>query len=328
MRYWARWLDFLHDPRMPQYVLYHRLKRRRRKPGEVDLPQNLTVSVALTFDVEYDFGSSGKEATQQAVEPFLKKIAQWGKEMGACFSLFIQGDLVGTCAGYLQELQKEHEIGLHGYSHELWGKLKWFLRQELASQERKQEFLERSLEQFSAHRLTRPTSFRAPDLVIDRDTLELLEAHGFTVDSSAPSYLGVLPRPALPLGPGSRMLEIPITTSPYSQVRFRYFLPFTFYEVFNMFQMATADDRHFIDYVDHVLNFQLQEGVNPHLVFLAHPWEFQEWFGRKGLGYCSEGNYELLHRKFSLLQEKYRINYVTLKGIGSSLAGKQNGHSD
>lgn len=327
MRYWARWLDFLRDPRMPQYMLYHRLKERRRKSGAVDLPDNVTISVALTFDVEYDFGSSGKGAALHAVEPFLKKVTPWGREMGAAFSLFIQGDIVGSYAGYLQELQKEHEIGLHGYSHELWGKAKWFLRQEPVSRDRRQELLERSLEQFSAHRLTRPNSFRAPDLVVDRNTLELLEKHEFTVDSSAPSFYGVLPKPFRPLGPGSKMLEIPITTNPYPHVQFRYLLPFTFYEVFNMAQLVMADDRHFINYVNDVLIFQMEERVTPHLVFLAHPWEFQEWPGRKELSYCSAGNYELLHRKFSLLQEKYRINYVTLKEIGRSLTRKQDEHT-
>lgn len=324
MNYWTRWLDFLGDPRMPQYVLYHRLKRKRRQSDAVGLPENLTISVALTFDVEYDFGSSSKEATLHAVEPFLKKIAPWGREIRASFSLFIQGDLVGTYADYLRKLQKEHEIGLHGYSHELWGKTKWFLQQEPISQERRQELLECSLKQFSVHRLNQPTSFRAPDLVIDRETLELLEAHGFTVDSSAPSFYGLPPKPTLPLGSDSRMLEIPITTNPYSQVRFRYIMPFTFYEVFNMFQVATADDWRFINYVNDILAFQMEETVTPHLVFLAHPWEFQEWPGRKDLSYCSKGNYELLHRRFSLLQEKYRINYVPLKEIGRSLARKQN----
>ncbi len=321
MMCWRRWLDLLRDPRMPQYAFYHKIGRRGGKRGTVALPEGLTILVVLTFDIEYDFGSAGGEAAVQAVGPFLKHAGPWGKEMGAALTLFVQGDLVAGLAGYLRELEKENEIGLHGYSHELWGGAKWFLPHKPLPLETKRGLLERSLEQFSTHHLARPVSFRAPDLVTDRETLELLESYGFTVDSSAPSYYGVAPELSRPLGPGSKLLEIPVTARPYSRTQFRCFLPFTSYEVFNMFQVTAGDDRHFTDYVDDVLTFQVKAGVMPHLVFLAHPWEFQEWPARRRLDYCAQANYELLRRRFSLLRERYRLSYVTLSEMARYVGG-------
>jgi len=308
--------DFLLDPRMPQYSPCAKLRQMRRtRLARADVPHDTEVLVALTFDIEYDLGSSAREATASAAPPFLQRLPALARELNAVFTLFIQGDLVEKLAPHLHKLQAEHELGLHGYAHELWGRTKWFLPHHPIPLRTKHELLRRSIECFLDNQLAAPTSFRAPDLVADMDTLRLLEEHGFTVDSSAPSYYGVPPAPAKPLGTASRLLSIPITANPIPQFRIRYFLPITFYEVFNMFQLATSDDSHFLNYVKQVLAFQRETGVRPHLVFLAHPWEFREWPGKRELSYCSSHNYELLKRKFSLLAEKYQLRYVSMKEL-------------
>jgi len=312
----ARLVDFLLDPRMPQYLPYVKLKQlRRSKPAETDVSRDSPVLVALTFDIEYDFGSSAREATFDAVEPFLQRLPSFAKDSGAVLTLFIQGDLVAKFAPYFQELQIGHELGLHGYAHELWGNAKWFLPHHPTSVNMRRELLEQSLKCFADNNLIRPTSFRAPDLVVDEDTLRLLEECGFVVDSSAPSYYGVPPVPSKPLSAASKLLSIPITSNPSPCLQTRYFVPFTCYEVFNMARLATTDDSHFLNYVSEVLTFQVGVGARPHLVFLAHPWEFKGWADKRKPGYCSSHNCELLSRKLSLLKERYRLSYVSMKEL-------------
>jgi len=312
----ARLVDFLRDPRMPQYLPYVKLKQlSRRKSAQIDIPHDSTVLVALTFDIEHDLGSWAEKITYDAVEPFLQSLSALAKELGAVFTLFIQGDLVERFGGYLRELKAEHELGLHGYSHELWGREKWFLPHETTSLPVREKLLKQGMKCFADYGLPPPTSFRAPNLVADSHTLRLLEAYGFTVDSSAPSYYGIPPVPTKPLGPDSKLLSIPITSNPFPQFQTRYFIPFAFYEVFTMARLATTDESHFLSYLGEVLGFQVQAGVKPHLVFLAHPWEFKAWADNKRLGHCSSDNYELLKRKLSLLKERYQLKYVSMKEL-------------
>lgn len=321
----ARLSDLLSDPRMPYFIPYVKLKQRSKRLSNVDIPDKSPLLIALTFDVEYDFGSSAREASLDAVEPFLQQLPALAEEWQAAFTLFVQGDIVGRFAQLLLNLQPRHEIGLHGYAHELWGKAKWFLPKKPISYDTKKMLLEESLKAFSTSNLAAPVSFRAPDLVADTDTLQLLQANGFLVDSSAPSYCGAPPLPTRPLGITSALLSIPITTAPGPRIRTRYLLPFAAYEVFNMAWLATASDHHLLNYVDEVLSFQISAGTKPHLVFMAHPWEFREWTEKKGDDYCSRDNYELLRRKLQLLKERYQLQYVCLKELAQLLDSKQDG---
>ncbi len=319
----ARLADLLLDPRMPYFIPCVKLKRRQRKKlSNVDIPSETPLLIALTFDVEYDFGSSAKEAATEAVEPFLRELPVLAGEMQAVFTLFVQGDLVNRYAELLLNLQSSHEIGLHGYAHELWGKAKWFLTHNPVSLPSRQELLRQSLKNFADNNLAPPVSFRAPDLVADTDTLRLLQEHGFMVDSSAPAYRGALPLPARPPGPASTLLSISITAAPTPRVRLRYLLPFTAYEVLNMSWLAAASDQHLLEYVAEIVSFQMDNGTKPHLVFLAHPWEFREWTGREKLGYCSRDNYKLLHRRMQSLQARYQLQYVGMKELAQTLGSE------
>jgi len=319
----ARLFDLLCDPRMPYFIPCVKLKRRRGKTlSDAEIPSESPLLVALTFDVEYDFGSSAKEASADAVEPFLHQLPALARGIQAVFTLFVQGDLVGRYGELLLNLQSSHEIGLHGYAHELWGKARWFLPHKPVSYKSRRGLLRRSLKNFTDNKLAPPVSFRAPDLVANADTLRLLEEHGFLVDSSAPVYRGTLPLPARSLGPSSPILSIPITASPVPRIHLRYLLPFTAYEVFNMAWLATTSDQQLLDFVAEVVSFQIQNGTKPHLVFLAHPWEFRECTGEKRLGYCSEDNYELLRRKMQLLKGRYQLQYVGMKELAHMLGNE------
>jgi len=316
-------VDFILDPRMPQYILSTRFKRARLgRPATIPFSDDSPVLVALTFDVEYDFGSSATEAAYDSAVPFLERLPAWGEELETVFTLFVQGNLVDKLAGYLHELTAEHEIGLHGYAHELWGKEKWFLPHHVVPQHQRRDLLKQGMKCFSDNDLTLPDSFRAPDLVADKDTLQLLEESGFVVDSSAPSYYGVPPLPTRPLGEKSRLLSIPITANPVPRYETRYGIPFTSYEILNMTRLAASDDTHFLDYVRQVFSFQAGAGAKPHLVFLAHPWEFMEWPGNRRPAYCSSNNYQLLKQKLTLLEERYPLKYVGIKELSRQVSAE------
>jgi len=317
----VRLIDFFLDQRMPQYLPWVKLKQlRSKKPARADLPPESPVLVALTFDIEYDFGSSARQSTSDAIAPFLQELPALAKELRAVFTLFVQGDMVAGLAGQLCQLQIEHEIGLHGYAHELWGKAKWFLPHKPASLQARQELLPQSLKSFADNNLAPPASFRAPDLVADADTLRLLEEHGFSVDSSAPSYYGIPPVPTRPLGSTSQLLSVPITANPNPCSKMKYLIPYTSYEVFNMAWLAASDDSHFTNYVDEVVTYLVNAGVSPYLVFLAHPWEFREWADKDKYAYCSGRNHKLLRDRFMLLEKKYPLQYVSMKELARSLS--------
>ena len=318
----ARLADLLLDPRMPYFVPCVKLKRRRKTLPGADIPSESPLLVALTFDVEYDFGSSAREASVDAVEPFLRELPALAGEMQAVFTLFVQGDLVESYSELLRNLQSDHEIGLHGYAHELWGKAKWFLPHKPVPLKAKGELLKQGLKIFADNKLAPPVSFRAPDLVADTDTLRLLQENGFTVDSSAPVYRGAPPLPTRPQGSASPLVSIPITAAPGPRVRFRYLLPFTAYEVLNMSWLAAASDQHLLDHVSEVVSFQISKDTKPHLVFLAHPWEFREWTGNEKLNYCSRDNYELLRSKMQLLGERYQLQYVSMRELAQILSSE------
>jgi len=81
----ARLSDLFLDPRMPYFLPYLKLKRRSKTLSNVDVPDKPPLLMALTFDVEYDFGSSAREASLNAVEPFLQQLPALAEEWQAAF---------------------------------------------------------------------------------------------------------------------------------------------------------------------------------------------------------------------------------------------------
>ena len=154
-------------------------------------------------------------------------------------------------------------------------------------------------------------------MVIDKNTQKLLEKYEFLVDSSAPSYLGITPTPSKPLGPKSSLKSIPVTVNPIPKYMRKYsVVPYVSYEVLNMKTLLTFTDEYFIHFIKIISHLQNTSGFSPHLVFLAHPWEFMdEKPDSKGFDYCSSVNYDLLVDKLSKLDDEFRIDFVTMKGL-------------
>ena len=303
-------LSLIRDKRNPIYfpINYARAQELKHRLSSITLrPQQ--IDFALTFDVEYDFGSAGKEDCRY-VEPFLTESAKLLKKIPSTY--FVQGNFVKRFSTQLRRLQQDgHEIGLHGYAHEPWG-IEWFVKEEIPTRTNRERLLKRALKEFQAAKLRRPISFRAPNMAIDIESIEALSRHGFAIDSSAPSYTGILPIKST----RKNICEIPVSVNPLPEFRIKMkILPHAYYRVFNMANLCGMNDEEFLTYVDDIIKCQLLLKQKPFLVFLAHPWEF---YGNERFNYCSTKNYALLERRIELLKERFEIKFRTISQLHSS----------
>ena len=293
-------IDLVTDRRNPVFLLpnYLRKKELKRELAKVKIPSGTKVDVAITFDIEYDYGSAGKKEAK-CVGPFLEKI---GKTLGSKSpaTFFVQGNLIGSHHKQLFALQKKgHEIGLHGWAHEPWGTA-WFIRERTPSLKEREELLKKSLLEFEKYGLERPVSFRAPNMVISKDSFPLLEKYGFRIDSSAPSYTGI---PPLITRIGN-IIEMPVSANPVPAFSRKLS---TSYAVLNMFNLTR---RNFS--LDNIVRFQLLEKQNPFLIFLAHSWEFSR---NKKFQYCSEHNYKIINSMFDGASRSLQPIFSKLPGL-------------
>jgi peptidoglycan/xylan/chitin deacetylase (PgdA/CDA1 family) len=316
-------VDFMLDRRMPHYIPYTLLRKMwvANKIRKASISTDNPIMIAITFDVESDFGSCRMGANYKSVSPFLREIKTIVKQKGIKPTFFLQGNLIDSFVDILRTLQKSGEIGLHGYSHELWGDRRWFLKDRPLPLMQKEKLLSKAVGYFSGNKLDRPVSFRAPHMVIDIGTLRLLKKYGFYIDSSAPSYYGRIPIPSRPLGYKSKLLSIPVTVDPIPNYSQRYLIPYSYYKVFNMKNLALLNEGQLIKHIDNVLRVQKTFGCITHLVFLAHSWEFSDWRDTKEFKYCSSENYNLLMDRLSKLEDNYRLNYITMKELYRILIG-------
>ena len=155
--------------------------------------------------------------------------------------------------------------------------------------------------------MKRPTSFRAPYLVIDKATIWLLEKFGFIVDSSFPAYKGTPPIPQRI----NSIIEIPVSCVPTPHLIFKLFVPLFRYRMFTMEEICNYDP---LKIVRCVVAFQLENNVTPHVVFLAHPWEF-----KNNGSYCSEKNYIRIRNMLNELEKNYNVKYVTMNKLAMVL---------
>lgn len=284
-------IDLVADRRNPLFLLPNYIKKKglASELARVKIPPRTIVDVAITFDVEYDLGSAGKKESK-CVGPFLKKIGKiLGNKIPATF--FVQGNVMGPHHRQLLALQKKgHEIGLHGWAHEPWGEA-WFIKDRAPSLKEREELLKKSLSEFEKYGLERPVSFRAPNMVISKDSLSLLEKCGFRIDSSAPSFKGVPPV----ITRIRKIMEIPVSADPVPAFSSKLA---SSHSVFNMFNVSKG-----AFHAENVVKFQLLKKQKPFLVFLAHPWEF---FPNKKFQYCSKSNFQLICKNPSISGTLFR----------------------
>ena len=309
---WGRALDALCEPRLPHHAPFWLARHARfgsaSGTSRVVLPRTEPLPVALTFDVEQDLGSFGSPARWETCGSFLDWLAEAAPAHGWRTTLFVQGSLVLPLAAPLGRLEPEHEIGLHGYLHELWGRPLWFGVQRASPIAERPRLLQRGREAFEQAGLKPPVSFRAPNLVADRNTLSLLPTHGFTLDSSGPAFRGCLPVATRHKG----LLRIPVSADPRPKVRRRWGVPtWARFDHLNAQTVLFSPLPELLSVVQAILHAQDLIGCPRHLVLLAHPWEFAN-VGRTG---CAAENRELLVKRLAALSSHMTMQFRTMSQL-------------
>jgi peptidoglycan/xylan/chitin deacetylase (PgdA/CDA1 family) len=316
-----RAIDFLSDRRMPQFApsVYVKSHALRKKVMNTPVPTDKEIPFVLTFDIEDNLDPTGQR--QRDIEhdiSFFKKVVPMLNSQKCPSTFFVQGNLISEISPILKEVEDKDEIGLHGFHHELWGDEKWFSKHKALPLQVKKNLLKEALDAFSSNNLERPTSFRAPDMILNHETSVLLKEDGFTVDSSFPSYMGFhssLPQQSDPLVP----MSIPITSSPFPSFSFKYLIPFARYNLLNMNTLRRLTDEELLELIETVLRYEHFLGVSPQIVFLSHSWDYLNKGSSPKFWYCSESNFEFLFKKLSLIKEKLPIKFVTMRQLSKGL---------
>jgi len=310
-------ISFMLDGRLPVYwpinwIRWHDYSKCLSSRRFFTKPD---VDVMFTLDIEHDYGSMG-DGRAEFVSPFLKKAQAFFGRNGISATLFVQGNMIEKHAEQLHDLGK-HEFGLHGYAHEPWGDA-WFVRHSKPPQLERRNLLTASLQAFERVDFPKPTSFRAPNMVLDKASLQLLRENGFTIDSSYPSYQGDMLHPFNDNG----IFEIPVSADP--KPHFGRFLV-TRYAVFNTSNLVTGEfSGGFSQAILRLVNLQRFRNTTrengyvkewkPCFVFMCHPWEFFKPYNEdKNLQYCKPENWDILQRSLDELREIMNIRFVTMR---------------
>jgi peptidoglycan/xylan/chitin deacetylase (PgdA/CDA1 family) len=299
--------DWATEPRLPHHLplwIGRRYRYRTRPRPPADGP----IQLALTFDVEQDLGSNGTPERFGTCAPFLDWLGDAAARNAWRSTLFVQGWVAEPLADRLRQLGPAHELGLHGYFHELWGRPLWFTHQPGTPRYLRPALLAAGLRAFERAGLPRPRSFRAPNLVADTATLTMLEQADFALDSSGAAFRG---SPPLPSRRG-RLLRIPVSASPRPRLHRRFGLPtWAPYRLLNVPTFLYAPEDELLDVVCEIVGAQQTAAATPHLVVLAHPWEFADL----DVSPCSTANYQRLLDRVRLLQNHFPIEPATLSEV-------------
>jgi peptidoglycan/xylan/chitin deacetylase (PgdA/CDA1 family) len=304
-----RAIDWLVEPRLPHHApLWWWRQRQFERPGGAAPNDRGPVSLVLSFDVEQTTGCYGTVGSWDTCEPFLDWLGEASARRGWRTTMFVQGSIVKPLADRLRPFLSDHELGLHGYFHEVWGRGLWFGDQPGTPLHLRRRLLAEGLQAFADAGLPRPRSFRAPYLVADDDTLDLLAEHGFLLDSSAPAFRGC---PPVVSRRGS-LVRIPVSAAYRPRIRRRWGIPtWAPFELLNLRTVLFTPPDRLLAIVREILAFQAAAGSPPHLVILAHPWEFSDGISPES----GPGNYARLEERIDFLSAELPIRLTTLANV-------------
>jgi peptidoglycan-N-acetylglucosamine deacetylase len=172
-------------------------------------PNGIKAAVTLSFDVDAESGwildqenhkrlsllSSGAYGRRVGMERILRLLEK--HELQAQF--FIPGYTAEIDEGLIRTIhERGHGIGCHGYLHE---------RTDTLTLEQEDQILEKSKEIITRITGHSPKGFRAPLWEVTKQTLALLEKHGFVFDSSLMGN----DVPYVVPGDTGKLLELPVT---------------------------------------------------------------------------------------------------------------------
>lgn len=247
------------------------------------LPTYVIFSCDLELDPPWNTGSWHRR-TRRGLQEGVPVITNLLKRYSIPATFFTEGILGKLEPELIVSLKDEgHEIGLHGYAHESYGGPYIGLcpgpKPRVLSAKEKRDLLVRGRNQLEEIINGPISSFRAPFLHIDRETIAILNQMRFSADSSLPNALfGRLSKPyhpsannlslkANPLDSNQcKFLEIPMTVNPIPRLvphrPFRHLYPKNVQQAVQTFKLLS------------LLNGE--ENIPLVIVFLSHPWEFIE----------------------------------------------------
>lgn len=311
----TRFGDLLSDPRSPLHYRAVEQDYAKRKQIIDSAERQKDILFCLTVDVEQDYGSLSTGGKARTVSTFLESARQHFGDMG-CGCLFVQGSLMKENSAMLREYTKAgYDVGLHGYNHELWGKPQWYLKDKPVSLERKKELLLQARQECSEIGIEL-TSFRAPNMVIDNETLSLLASERFLYDSSGAVHRGENPLPTAVNG----LKRVPVSANPLPTISKKFGMKVHGFEVFNMFSVLKIDQSYLTDYVDKITRYQAANGVRPHLVFLCHSWEFFDSDATDPMvSYSSANNFVRLQECYQTIKKEFGCSSINFQDLCESI---------
>ncbi|WP_455368102.1 DUF2334 domain-containing protein [[Eubacterium] cellulosolvens] len=309
--------DFVTDPRIPHNAIPRLLweQKLRTIMKSSRLQKGTPLFITLTFDVEREYGAYRIQEDSVGIIQFLRIIQDWI----AGISIFIEASLVQGNSESLNILNRKGvEIGLHGYNHELWGPPQWYLSEKPLAPKEKDCLLEASIEVFENSGLSRPKIFRAPNLVSDDITAELLMKKGFSIDSSLPSHRGILPLPLF--NREKSFIQIPVTVSPVLSITRKHLFPYLRFRVSNLKTLKEMKDHELLQYVSEIATLQKVKNLPPHLVILSHSWEFSKpRISNREYAYCTPDNIKFLRHIINFLSKSYDVKLLSLSNLADHL---------
>jgi hypothetical protein len=216
------------------------------------------MDISLTFDVEEDLHTGGIESLKVGMPRLFKILDRHNIKS----TLFVPALLLKKYPKIFRNFKRMgHEIALHGYAHERFDNL---------SHAEKELRIKKAVQIYKKIFREYPEGFRAPQLSIDRDTLEVLCRNKFSYDSSCSplnffqllffpkrfkQWLNNLLKPLRVYRIKDDFYEVPLSS---------FFVPFTsiILRVSNFFLIKQY--------------LKLLILTNGNLVFFAHSWDFIE----------------------------------------------------
>ncbi|PIS03503.1 hypothetical protein COT83_05730 [Candidatus Peregrinibacteria bacterium CG10_big_fil_rev_8_21_14_0_10_44_7] len=307
----AKLKDILKDSRMPHFV-FHNMARRARmtKFAARNVRISEPVLCSVTVDFERNNGSEDKiTSLQPSIETcqrFVSNFKDFAAQQEFKSTLFVQGNLVPHLVPELHTMEDAgHELGVHGMYHGLWGGAKWFLDDRPLTKAEKMEFLSAAMKNFEEAGLKKPVSFRAPNLVANDETYDVLAEYGITYDSSYSSFAGGSPLPYEING----VKGVPVSFDPTPHFDSAGLIfPVVKYFMMTTYHFLRMSDEEIEEILRMIFLVQRKAKVKPHLVLLMHSWEYE---ASEVFKFCGGDNYTKLAKRLYFLQEKFGLNFKT-----------------
>jgi len=113
-------------------------------------------------------------------------------------------------------------------------------------------------------------------------------------------------------------VRIPVTANPFPYFKKKGGLIFTKFRLFNLKILNELQDAKLCEYISQILRMQIYQESIPHLVFLAHPWEFYgkgELEKDENFNHRGAKNYNILKEKLRLIEKQYIVKYLTVNQL-------------